>query len=919
MLAAAFGGSLALAGAAAYAQQQEQQQEAQKQERIEVTGSSIKRIDAETALPVQILTREDIKKTGAANVEQLLQTVSAVSSSGGITASSVSGATTGGISAISLRGLGSIRTLVLLNGKRIAPYGIGFTGDSVSVDVNSIPISAIERVEVLKDGASAIYGSDAIAGVVNFILRKDFTGTELTASYGDSTQGGGAIKRLSATWGYGDLAKDRFNVMLSAGYQKEDPIYGRDRAFASSSTNLENQNDTTSGNTFPANIAAADGSFGSRNPTAPACPGPYAEFNSFRSTRACRFDPAPLVQLIPDAERTSLFAAGRIALTPNIEGYLEASYNRNKQNNIIQPVPISDQFGIPLNNPLANQAPYNQFGPGPVSAIVLTSSSPYYPTAYVQSITGGATPDLLVRYRAAVNGNRNITDTSEAPRLTFGVKGVVGEWDFDANFLHSQSKVTETVNDGYPILSKILPLLNSGNVNFFGPNTPGIVAQLRATNFTGRAYSISSTLDSVQGKASRELTMLPGGPLAVALGAELRKEKYNFDPSEEIASGDVSGYGGNFGAVDKSRNVQSVFAELNAPILKGLEATAAVRYDHYEGVGNSTTPKLSFRWQPAKEFLLRGSLSRGFRAPSLQDLYLPQQNNVTPQGNSDPIRCPVTGDQVKDCGTQFLLINRGNPALKPEKSSGATLGIVFEPASDVSIAVDAFRITVNDIIVNGVPFAFILATPQSAQQYANLITRGPVDPAFPNLPGPIASIDQTNLNLGKARVSGIDFDTKFRIPAGEIGKFTISYSGTYFMKNDASNPDGTFANGIDQANTATGGLIPRLKTYLSVNWARGPWNATLAYSWQGGYGDAGNSPNFDLPQRQVGAYEIFDGQVQYAGIKDLELTLGIKNLFNRPPPYSNNGGQASFQSGYDPQYVDPRGRFIYLTATYRFK
>ena len=211
-LTLACGGVLLSAGGSAVAQTAPAS--GQQLERVEITGSSIKRIDAETALPVQVITREQIQKTGAANVEQLLQTISAVSSSGGLTAASASGATTGGISAVSIHGLTSLRTLVLLNGRRIAPYGIGFTGDSVSVDVNSIPLAAIERVEVLKDGASAIYGSDAIAGVINFILRKDFTGVELTGEYGDTTQGGANFKRASGTVGFGNLDTDRFNVMI---------------------------------------------------------------------------------------------------------------------------------------------------------------------------------------------------------------------------------------------------------------------------------------------------------------------------------------------------------------------------------------------------------------------------------------------------------------------------------------------------------------------------------------------------------------------------------------------------------------------------------------------------------------------------------------------------------------------------------
>src|SRR5882672_2545046 len=463
---------LALGAIAAGAQAQQAPAPAQQLERVEITGSSIKRIEGETALPVQVLTREDIQRTGAANVEQLMQTVSAIASSGTLVAASASGATTGGISSISMRGLSSIRTLVLINGRRISPYGIGFTNDSVSVDVNSIPLVAVERVEILKDGASAIYGSDAIAGVVNFILRKDFRGAEATVEYGGTTDGGGKVQRVSGAYGYGDLATNRFNVMFIASYQKEDPIYGRNRKFAKSGVFPDVNNDVTSGNSFPANFVAADGSFGTRNPGYPNNCGPYSivspVFEANGLINRCRYDPSSQVALLPESERKSLFASARFALTNDLEGFVEASYNKNDIRTIIQPVPISDIFTIPLNNPLANQYPYNAYAGGvltptpiPYSTIVMTSANFYYPTAYVQAQSGGPTPDLLIRYRAIPSGNRDLTDTSESPRLTLGVKGTLASWDFDAAFLHSANKLTETINGGYPQLTKIMPLLNN--------------------------------------------------------------------------------------------------------------------------------------------------------------------------------------------------------------------------------------------------------------------------------------------------------------------------------------------------------------------------------------------------------------------------------------------------------------------------
>ena len=918
-------GAAVLPGPAAWAQDSAQ--------RVEITGSSIKRTDAETALPVQVLTRKEIAATGAVNVEQLLQTVSAMTSSGATVNSSASGATTGGLSGISLRGLTSLRTLVLINGRRVAPYGIGFVGDSVSVDVNSIPLSAIERVEVLKDGASAIYGSDAIAGVVNFILRRDYAGLELSADYGDTTQGGANFKRATVAWGKGDITADKFNVIVSASVQKEGALLGRDRDFASRGYNVDANNDTTSFNTFPANFLLLDGSGNGGNAGAPACPGPYAFDSPFLTGSGfCAFDPSPLVTLIPESERTSVFASARFAVASSLELFAEASYNRNKQRTIIQPVPISEIFALPPNHPLYNVPPYNGiYPPGApgglagtptgtqpgTSAIIVYPGSPYYPTSTVQALVGAGNPlvPISILYRAGVNGNRDFTDIAEAPRFVLGARGDVIGWDYEAAALYSASKVREQVNDGYPALSQILPILNSGNVNFWGPNTPDVDAQLRSTNFTGDAFRIKSELGGVQGKATRELTSLAGGPMAVALGAEYRNEKFLFDPDPIIQTGDIAGYGGNLLVTDQARKVEAAFGELNMPLAKGLEVNAALRFDHYQGVGSSTTPKASARWQPVPSLLLRGAVGKGFRAPSLQDLYLPVTNNVTPAGTTDPLRCPTTGSRT-DCQTQFTTINGGNPDLKPEKSTNATLGLVLAPTSNTSLAIDAFKINLKDTIVNGVTASTILG---DLDKYGYLVTRGPVDPAFPTLPGPIVSITQTNLNLGETRVAGIDLDGRWTIGASEYGKFAASLTGTYFTKYDVQNPDGSFSGGIDQVNTATGGVIPRWKHYLALDWALGPWGATLAQNFQKSYHDLPPASATGEPLRRVGAYETYDLQVRYTGIKSLTLRGGIRNLFDRPPPYSNAGGQTGFQGGYDNTYGDPRGRFAYAGVSYEFK
>jgi iron complex outermembrane receptor protein len=887
-------------------------------DRVEVTGSSIKRIEGETALPVQILTREDIQRTGAANVEQLLQTISAAASNQAIPAASASGATTLGISSVSLRGLSSLRTLVLINGKRVTPYGYGFTNDSVSVDVNAIPLAAIDRVEILKDGASAIYGSDAIAGVVNFILRKDYRGVELSAEYGQPRSSAGSVTRVSGAFGLGDLSRDRFNVLATVNYQKERALFGRDRSFAQSSIRPEYLTDGSSGNTFPANVvdAATGGAVVFGNPSYPNCPGPYATLSPLFEAAGvpmCRYDPSPDVTLIPDAERASVYLAGRLRLAESAELYAEASFARNEQNTIIQPAPISDQFAIPPNHPLFNVAPYNGF-----STIVLTSASPFYPTAFVQGQTGGATPDLLVRWRAAAVGNRDFTDVSEAPRLNLGVKGLAFGIDYDVGALHSASKVTESVNDGYVLLTQILPLLNSGQVNFFGPNSAAVQAQIDATKYRGDVVKTETSLTGAYAKATRDLVELPAGPLAIAVGTEFREEKYKLTPIPEILIGDLTGYGGNFFPVDRSRNVKAFFAELNVPIVRGLEANAAARYDDYEAVGSKTTPKLSLRWQPVRQMLLRTSYGKGFRAPSLLDLHAPQTTGVTPPGLSDPLRCPTTGSG-NDCNTQFTNLNGGNPNLKPEESTNRTIGIVLEPAPSVSVAVDYFRITLEETIANGIPAATILS---DLNRFGYLVTRGPVQPGFPNIPGPIILINQTNINQGLSKLAGYDLDARWRIPAGDWGNVTLSLSGTYFDKFDTQNLDGSFTGNVDVANNNTGGLIPRWKHYLSIGWTRGAWSASVAQNWQGDYYDLpGTFEDTSVARfvpRKVDPYKTYDLHASYKGIRNLEISGGIRNVLDEDPPYTNAGGQVYFQAGYDPGYADPRGRFFYARVTYRF-
>jgi iron complex outermembrane receptor protein len=968
--------AVAAAGAAAFtfSAAAVAQETAAPVERIEVTGSLIKRIEGETALPVSVVTKDEIQKSGATTVEELMTQLPLTTSAGATTSSQNAGATTGGLTGISLHGLGSTRVLVLINGRRVAPYGI--VTDSTSVDVNSLPVSAIERVEVLKEGASAIYGSDAIGGVVNFILRQDYQGAEISANYGETKEGGGGSKGVSLVYGYGDLHKDRFNFMVTAGYQQQDPLWGSQRGFAANGLSQNTINfgyDATSRNTYPGAITPVSGtgivpattSLGRVTPGFPGCaPSSFdTNFDTGNAYAQCRFDPSPYVPLIDKAQHANVFASLKFQVTDSMLAYAEASFNRNIINNREQPSPVSSQFALPniapYQNPLSNLYPYNEalFGgaatPGPIatSRVILNpllangSVNNNYPFAYMAGYlnfskvpgantlalpgtgagTGGALtpaqasqyPMLNVNYRTFLNGDRDLTDSTQTPRVTLGVKGTVFDWDYDVNVLHSSNEVTERDNEGYWIQSKLLPILNSGAINLMYPGfgaapTDAQIAQMRATNFTSDAWINRTYLDSVQAKVSSDLFTLPGGPAGVALGAEFRREKFEESTSPYIQRGDISGYGGNILPTAKQRNVYATFGELDVPILKGVEADAAVRFDHYEGTGSKINPKIGLRFQPFSQILLRGSYSKGFRAPSLTDLFAPNVQTVTTT-LTDPLDC--VGKVGFGCQAQFTGVLGGNAQLKPERSTNLSLGIVLQPTKNLSASVDYFDIKIKDVIAQGgLPVQFILA---NLNTWGYLVTRSTTPD--PLLPGsfPITLINELNINVGAQRNQGFDANFNWGIPMGEWGKTTLGLDATYFQRVVIQNPDNSWTDQIDtalQTLSASGGMIPRWKHVARVDWTRGDWDVLVVQHYQGTYTDL-NGPGGNV----VEAYYTYDTNVSYTGLKNWRLSLGVINVANQDPPYTGAGGNLYFQNGFDPSYADPRGRFIYGTVTYRIK
>jgi iron complex outermembrane receptor protein len=889
---------------------------------IVVTGTSIKGLDAETALPVTVMRAEDIARTGATSAEDLFRYISSASSSGSTVQSQATGFQIGSISTISLRGLTSARTLILINGLRSAPYGGGSTGTAGnSVDISSIPVAAIERVEILQDGASAIYGSDAIAGVVNFILKDNFQGVDASVYGGAPTRAGGGTEQQGNFFGgIGDLKTDRYNINLGLSFDHTQEILGASRPFA---TRYSPQygNDVTSSFAFPANIAVFPKTAGQPTTINPAVGACAPSLNDVNYPAQCRFDNSPYDSLQPDVKRGNGLLNAHYQLTDTTQLYAELSFAQVETLTQVQPVPLSYQNPLLASNPflayqanlLATQYPtyHNPAITPTAAAFLLPPTSPYYPTAFAAA-NGMAGLPLNLIYRDFANGPRLEDDTSDTTRAVGGWKGNLAGWDFDTSILYSQVKVKEDLKSGFPLYSEIMPILDSGIINPFGPTTdPSALAAAKGAEFVGQDWSSETSLTSLSGHASRAFFDLPGGPFSGAVGAEVRRETFIYNPSGPIQTGDITGEGGNQLPENAARSVESAYLEVNMPIVHSLDADAAVRYDHYQNIGSTVNPKGSLKFQPVDWWLLRASVGSGFRAPSLTDLYAAQATSVTANGTRDPIKCPTFDPNNPACSFQFSTVTGGNPNLKPEKSTTITFGTVFQPTKNLTLGLDTFWIYLKDtIVVGGLPVSVILQNAASATQFASLITR--------DANGNIVFISQTNANLFKTNVSGTDVDFKYAFDIGDYGRISFLLDGTYYYKFAEQNPDGSWTGEIDKGISTEPGVISRWRHTASLVYSIGNWDASLIEHFQKKYHDSAG--NITGATRMVGAYDTLDTQLSYHLNKAWTFTAGVINIADTAPPYANYAASANnFVGGYDLSYGDPRGRFIYGRVGFQFR
>jgi iron complex outermembrane recepter protein len=895
----AFGGALITGAPPVFAQQQ--------LDRVEVTGSSIRRIASETALPVTVIKVEELTKQGITNAEQAMTRIVANQSSFG--ASSSIGGTTGGKSEADLRGLSgptntnANKTLVLLNGRRIANHAF----DAAAVDLNAIPLAAVDRIEILRDGASAIYGSDAIGGVINFILRREVVGLELSGDIQKPQRdGGGDTKRMTISGGFGSLTDQRFNIFGSIDVRKQSVLEAKDRNFASTGVIRGAVVAGTSGSSFPGDLNGFEPSL------AAGCAPPNSIPNP--AGTACRYDFTRDIDIITENEQTTGLLRGSFAITPDHTASIEYLRAHNKSTARVAPAP--NNYAMPV-------------------------TSPFFPAGATPTVGGVLDPTVgdgvtrapggTVNWRLVPAGKRTSGDDTTTERTMAEVQGILMGWDYRTAIGTSQNKSEANVKRGYVSDDQIALGIWNGVINPFGPQTAAGAAAIEAAQNVAPTQIGKNKVNFGDIRISNpEIFQLPAGPVGLAFGVEHRTEKSSFEALPITAVLGSLGIDPDSDTAG-SRKASALYAELSIPVVKDLELSLAARYDKYNDFGDTFNPKIGLRYQPTKELLVRGTYNSGFRAPTLYEIYQPQSLTFTSDNYDDPLLCPggvaVPGALPGTVCGQQTLQRVGGPGgvglppdtLQPEKSKSLTLGLVFEPTSAVTLGVDYWKINIKNLISSVAEQAVF----GDATKYAGKFVRCSQLPAGPgagidrldvdvcqNFPNfdPIAFIDSATENLGELRTEGIDVSAAWRSEATSAGRFGLSFEGTYVTKYQYQRErNGEFINAVGRYSDNA--PIFRWQHVVTATWSSGPWAATLGQRMKSGYVDQDGI-------NAVKDYYLFDTSIAWTGIKGLTVVAGINNLFDTAPPLT--GQVTTFQRGYDPRFTDPLGRTFTLRAAYKF-
>ncbi len=892
-----------------FAQEAVKKEEEKKAEvqKVVVTGSSIKRINLETASPVQVISRDEMVRGGATSLSDVLKNVS--SNVGGVDENRTGGFTAGA-QGLNLRSMGSQATLVLINGRRLAPYAQP-DYQTTFVDLNSVPVGAVERIEILKDGASAIYGSEAIAGVVNIIMRESYEGADVSASFSQSQKRDGEQTRFTGSYGFGSLAENKFNFYATLDVRQAKPtlIKNRDEYMSTQDLRAWGYRDGRSLYTAPGNLYWTDKASG--------------KIVTRNLGNTC-----PENRLVP---ATNLFGAGAMGNACVHDDFQDSTYNSTAK---------SDRIGLvsrgtwQLNSDttafaevMVNQVkasiqglPNWFLGRNGEQTPALALNHPQYPKDLIDPVTGKtlAGGNGSVRIAASLTDlpGQGLDNTVLFGRYLAGLKGSYKTWDWESAVMYNSSTVDSRGTSGL-LATPLINAYQKGELVFgqIGANS-ALVNKLMG-NYVNKFKSEMMLWD---GKMSGEIMQLPAGPMTAAIGAELRRETLKSDPDALAVAGEIYHRAQSEPGYTRSRNIKSLYSELSIPLLKDVEASLALRHDRYSDYGNSTTPKLGLKWNVTPDFLLRGTYSKGFRAPTLVE-------NSTSSKNAfytyeDPARC---NEKFRvGCQWSSAYISGSNPELKPETAKSFTLGLAWEPTKWFDATVDFWQIT-RDNEISTFDVKTVLSNPtRYAGNPAVSIVRDPLtdaDKAAGATAGEITLLKMLLTNVAQTKAQGVDVQLRGRFNLGEYGQLKPILNASFINSfKSTPSPD---AEMIEYAGSRS---LPRLKANLGLGWEKAAWKLSVDTDYIGHFSAIGDftqpcefkNQGYEALCRDIPSFTTVNFGGSYSGLyKDLKISFAIRNFFDRKPPFAPDPSSAQALAVHP--FHDRMGRYFQLTVDYKFK
>lgn len=898
---------------------------------VTVTGSLIRRVDTETSNPVVTIDSAQIAASGKPTVGDLIQQLPSIA--GNATNPGIDNGGGTGASTVSLRGLGSNRTLILVNGHRLA-YD----------DVNIIPSYMIDRIEVLSDGASSVYGSDAIGGVVNFILKDHYKGVQLTSDYGISSHGDGNRRNFSAM---GGISGDRWNLLVGASQQSQNSISSSDRSFSKYALALNNGSVVHLGSSATPTglVENANGTYVTLNSGVTGAT-TLADYHTYTSADSYNYQPYNLVET--PQERTNLSLVGDFKITPNVDAYANVFYNKTSSSSIIAPVPIfanSDDFFVSKNSY------YNPFGVN-----FGTDRS-----------TGESYNDLNTRLTSL--GNRDFASQTYNLQVTPGIKGNFGDsswqWNADINYAKVKQKtenegfidyagLEEAIGPSFKDTDGVVKCGSAGNVisgctpiNIFNINDPTTIAALKKL-IVNPVTEYSYTMKQAEVSANGELFNLPAGPVSLAAGFSYRKESQSDTTDTPIATAISDGdYAGLCGVVEDcgtvlsgSYNVKEAYVETLIPVLSqkpffySLNVDIGSRYSDYSVSGSTTNSKVALEWRPVADLLLRGTVSQVFRAPNISELYSGTSGGAYAAtdicdgytgGHAAACANVPTDGSFQQNNAQLGVKSSGSVAagydLKPEYGKSFDFGLVYDPhwLPGLSFSADVWRINLNDTIVDGLDPSTILNECYYSEKLCSLIHRAGN--------GQITYINLPTVNLGQTAAKGIDSTIQYSFATDTYGKFAVSLNTTYTARYDVDTAPGDSSVAVTHcagSYCSVYGEFPRWRGLGTLNWKLGNWGASWTMRYIGrtrvGSDDLseGYSADESIPgvEHKIGAYTYNNVSASYDFTKyHTTLSAGIDNLANKTPPLFYQWGSNSNTDAYT---YDQIGRYYWVRATVTF-